>query len=74
MIGHTAFLVTTRRLAPGVVAPPRRRKPSQGAQAYARAREHRSELASEERTGRARADIARAREHRSEPPPPVSNE
>jgi tRNA (adenine57-N1/adenine58-N1)-methyltransferase len=35
MIGHTAFLVTTRRLAPGVVAPPRRRKPSQGAQAYA---------------------------------------
>jgi tRNA (adenine57-N1/adenine58-N1)-methyltransferase len=35
MIGHTAFLVTTRRLAPGVVAPPRRRKPSQGARAYA---------------------------------------
>jgi tRNA (adenine57-N1/adenine58-N1)-methyltransferase len=34
MIGHTAFLVTTRRLAPGVVAPPRRRKPSQGAAAY----------------------------------------
>ncbi len=35
MIGHTAFLITARRLAPGVVAPPRRRKPSQGAQAYA---------------------------------------
>ena len=35
MIGHTAFLVTTRRLAPGVQAPPRRRKPSTGAQAYA---------------------------------------
>lgn len=35
MIGHTAFLVTARRLAPGVVAPPRRRKPSQGAAAYA---------------------------------------
>ncbi len=27
MIGHTAFLVTARRLAPGVVAPPRQRRP-----------------------------------------------
>jgi tRNA (adenine57-N1/adenine58-N1)-methyltransferase len=35
MIGHTAFLITSRRLAPGVVAPPRRRKPSQGGPAYA---------------------------------------
>jgi tRNA (adenine57-N1/adenine58-N1)-methyltransferase len=35
MIAHTAFLVTSRRLAPGVVAPARRRKPSKGAQAYA---------------------------------------
>lgn len=35
MIGHTAFLITTRRLAPGVVAPARRRKPSKGAEAYA---------------------------------------
>jgi tRNA (adenine57-N1/adenine58-N1)-methyltransferase len=35
MIGHTAFLVTSRRLAPGVLAPPRRRKPSKGAEAYA---------------------------------------
>ncbi|HKT05487.1 MAG TPA: tRNA (adenine-N1)-methyltransferase [Rugosimonospora sp.] len=34
MIAHTAFLVTARRLAPGVVAPPRRRKPSKGAEAY----------------------------------------
>ncbi len=34
MIAHTAFLVTARRLAPGVVAPPRRRKPSKGQQAY----------------------------------------
>jgi tRNA (adenine57-N1/adenine58-N1)-methyltransferase len=42
MIGHTAFLVTSRRLAPGVTAPPRRRKPSKGAEAYAlrRAREN----------------------------------
>jgi tRNA (adenine57-N1/adenine58-N1)-methyltransferase len=35
MIAHTAFLVSARRLAPGVVAPPRRRKPSRGAEAYA---------------------------------------
>jgi tRNA (adenine57-N1/adenine58-N1)-methyltransferase len=34
MIGHTAFLITARRLAPGVIAPPRRRKPSKGAEAY----------------------------------------
>ncbi|MEV4755033.1 tRNA (adenine-N1)-methyltransferase [Micromonospora sp. NPDC049559] len=35
MIAHTAFLVSARRLAPGVTAPPRRRKPSKGAEAYA---------------------------------------
>jgi len=35
MIAHTAFLVSTRRLAPGVTAPARRRKPSKGAAAYA---------------------------------------
>ena len=34
MIAHTAFLVRTRRLAPGVTAPPRRRKPSKGMEAY----------------------------------------
>jgi tRNA (adenine57-N1/adenine58-N1)-methyltransferase len=33
MIGHTGFLVTARRLADGVVAPPRRRRPSSGAPA-----------------------------------------
>jgi tRNA (adenine57-N1/adenine58-N1)-methyltransferase len=33
-MGHTAFLITARRLAPGVVAPPRRRKPSRGREAY----------------------------------------
>jgi tRNA (adenine57-N1/adenine58-N1)-methyltransferase len=38
MIGHTAFLISTRRLAPGVTAPPRRRKPSKGAEAYAKRR------------------------------------
>ena len=34
MIAHTAFLVVTRRLAPGTVAPTRQRKPSKGNQAY----------------------------------------
>jgi tRNA (adenine57-N1/adenine58-N1)-methyltransferase len=28
MIGHTAFLVSTRRLAPGVTAPARQRRPT----------------------------------------------
>jgi len=31
MVGHTGFLVAARRLAPGVVAPPRRRRPAKGA-------------------------------------------
>ena len=31
MVGHTGFLVTARRLAPGVIAPPRRRRPAKGA-------------------------------------------
>lgn len=31
MVGHTGFLVTTRRLAPGVVAPTRHRRPAPGA-------------------------------------------
>ena len=30
MIGHTAFLIMARRLAPGTVAPTRRRRPSKG--------------------------------------------
>ena len=38
MVAHTAFLVLARRLAPGVTAPPRRRKPSTGRQAYLRRR------------------------------------
>jgi tRNA (adenine57-N1/adenine58-N1)-methyltransferase catalytic subunit len=32
MVGHTGFLITARRLAPGVVPPPRRRRPAKGAQ------------------------------------------
>ncbi|MGH3343512.1 MAG: tRNA (adenine-N1)-methyltransferase [Carbonactinosporaceae bacterium] len=31
MVGHTGFLVTSRRLADGVLAPPRRRRPASGA-------------------------------------------
>ncbi len=31
MVGHTGFLVTARRLAPGVIAPQRRRRPAPGA-------------------------------------------
>ena len=30
MVGHTGFLLTTRRLADGTVAPPRRRRPAKG--------------------------------------------
>jgi tRNA (adenine57-N1/adenine58-N1)-methyltransferase catalytic subunit len=37
MVGHTGFLITARRLADGVIAPPRRRRPSKGAEAAAAA-------------------------------------
>ena len=49
MVAHTAFLVSARRLAPGVTAPPRRRKPSKGAAAYAA---RKAQLAGEDSTGR----------------------
>jgi tRNA (adenine57-N1/adenine58-N1)-methyltransferase len=39
MVGHTGFLVTARRLADGVTAPPRRRRPSKGAEAAEQAAE-----------------------------------
>jgi tRNA (adenine57-N1/adenine58-N1)-methyltransferase catalytic subunit len=45
MIAHTAFLVSSRKLAPGVTAPPRRRKPSKGAEAYKLQRAARAALA-----------------------------
>jgi tRNA (adenine57-N1/adenine58-N1)-methyltransferase len=47
MIAHTAFLVSARKLAPGVTAPPRRRKPSKGAEAYALRKAARAALAAE---------------------------
>jgi tRNA (adenine57-N1/adenine58-N1)-methyltransferase len=31
MVGHTGFLITTRRMAPGVTPPPRRTRPAKGA-------------------------------------------
>jgi tRNA (adenine57-N1/adenine58-N1)-methyltransferase catalytic subunit len=37
MVGHTGFLITARRLADGVTAPQRRRRPSKGAEAAAAA-------------------------------------
>ena len=40
MVGHTGFLVTSRRLAPGVVPPPRRRRPAKGAQDEDHQEEH----------------------------------
>lgn len=51
MIAHTAFLVTARRLAPGVTAPPRRRRPSKGAEAYAQARDSRRQSSTREEEG-----------------------
>jgi tRNA (adenine57-N1/adenine58-N1)-methyltransferase len=30
MVGHTGFLITSRRLAPGTIAPLRRRRPAPG--------------------------------------------
>jgi tRNA (adenine57-N1/adenine58-N1)-methyltransferase len=47
MVAHTAFLVSARRLAPGVTAPPRRRKPSKGAEAYALRKAAREAIAAE---------------------------
>ncbi len=55
MVAHTAFLVSARKLAPGVTAPPRRRKPSKGAEAYALRRAAQAALAAE-RAERAEPD------------------
>ena len=40
MVGHTGFLVTARRLAPGVVPPPRRRRPAKGAHQEDHGKDH----------------------------------
>jgi tRNA (adenine57-N1/adenine58-N1)-methyltransferase len=62
MIGHTAFLVSARRLAPGVVAPMRRRKPSKGFEAYAQQRAARGVSAMSAASG---ASPAVASDHQS---------
>ncbi len=56
MIAHTAFLITSRKLAPGVSAPPRRRKPSTGVAAYAKRKAERAPLNTSE-TGGTGADV-----------------
>jgi tRNA (adenine57-N1/adenine58-N1)-methyltransferase len=48
MVGHTGFLITARRLADGVHAPPRRRRPSKGLEAA----DDLAELGGEEREPR----------------------
>jgi tRNA (adenine57-N1/adenine58-N1)-methyltransferase len=58
MIAHTAFLVSARKLAPGVTAPPRRRKPSKGAEAYAARRKAQAEAPGTGVTARADIDEA----------------
>jgi len=62
MIGHTGFLITARRMAPGVPPPPRRRRPAKGA--YAHEEADRPPLQSEA----AATEQARAR-HESGPLP-----
>jgi tRNA (adenine57-N1/adenine58-N1)-methyltransferase catalytic subunit len=53
MIGHTGFLMTTRRLAPGVTVPLRRRRPAPGAygEDYAGPRPSGEERPGEDRPG-----------------------
>jgi tRNA (adenine57-N1/adenine58-N1)-methyltransferase len=63
MVAHTAFLISARRLAPGVIAPPRRRKPSKGAEAYALRRAAQAALAAADE-----GDLAFQPPH----PPPTS--
>ena len=55
MHGHTGFLITTRRLAPGVVPPERKRRPGQG------------RLRRRERRGRHRRPASRRRRRGSTP-------
>jgi tRNA (adenine57-N1/adenine58-N1)-methyltransferase catalytic subunit len=55
MVGHTGFLITARRLADGVTAPPRRRRPSKGAEAAELAGAEAAELAGAEAAGLAAA-------------------
>jgi tRNA (adenine57-N1/adenine58-N1)-methyltransferase len=72
MIGHTGFLITTRRMAPGVVAPVRRRRPAPGAYAESAVEFDEDELAtdlgqravSDKKIRRVRRDLDARRERR----------
>lgn len=67
MVGHTGFLLTTRRMAPGAVAPERRRRPAKGA--YPTAEEDWSpedlgeRPVSEKRVRRVRRSVSPALDH-----------
>ena len=60
MIAHTGFLVTARRLATGVAAPPRRRRPAKGAHPAEAPAEAPPEAAKESGTQHASDDSASA--------------
>ncbi|TDE90363.1 tRNA (adenine-N1)-methyltransferase [Occultella glacieicola] len=72
MIGHTGFLITTRRMAPGVSAPVRRRRPAPGAYAESAVDFDEAELAtdlgertvSDKKIRRVRRDLDARRERR----------
>ena len=86
MIGHTGFLLTTRRLAPGVEAPQRKRRPAKGSYPVADdgAPQPDAELWSEEAMGvrvpsdkrvrRLRRDVGRPRETGAVAPAPEGDD
>jgi tRNA (adenine57-N1/adenine58-N1)-methyltransferase len=60
MVGHTGFLVTTRRMAPGVLPPLRKRRPAKGAYADDLTPEDLGERSvSEKKIRRVRRDVTR---------------
>jgi tRNA (adenine57-N1/adenine58-N1)-methyltransferase len=60
MIAHTGFLVTARRLADGVAAPPRRRRPAKGAHPEAEGADRADASSFAEARNASRADDAQA--------------
>jgi tRNA (adenine57-N1/adenine58-N1)-methyltransferase catalytic subunit len=74
MIGHTGFLITARRLADGVVAPPRRRRPSKGAEAAAALAAAAAEVAEAEAAQVAEAGAAERAPDREDGPGPMAGE
>lgn len=69
MVGHTGFLLTTRRLADGVAPPPRRRRPAKGVQDDDWTAEDLGERAvSDKKVRKVRRDVGVSRT--TAPPPP----